>query len=195
MQTPGNLTLGALGRVRPAPDPALTADDILKAAEDLVPLLRERAVAADRDRRIEPDTYGRLGDAGFFHILKPEKYGGLELSEHVHAKVAMTLARGCASTAWVFSILSSDNMAVLAFPEQVQDEVSGDRYICDPGGQHEPQPQGQGGESARWLPADGPVGVLQRLGLFRVADLQRARRRDRGGSHVPRAARGCQADR
>jgi alkylation response protein AidB-like acyl-CoA dehydrogenase len=111
--------------VRPAPDPALTADDILKAAEDLVPVLRERAVAADHDRRIEADIYRRLGDAGFFHILKPRKYGGLELSEHEHAKVAMTLARGCASTAWVTSILSSDNMAVLAFPEQVQDEVWG----------------------------------------------------------------------
>ena len=80
METRDSRPLEALGDVRPAPDPALTADDILKAAEDLVPLLRERAVAADRDRRIEPDTYRRLGDAGFFHILKPKKYGGLELS-------------------------------------------------------------------------------------------------------------------
>ena len=125
METRDNRTPEALGDVRPAPDPALTADDILKAAEDLVPLLRERAVAADRDRRIEPDTYRRLGDAGFFHILKPKKYGGLELSEHEHAKVAMTLARGCASTAWVFSILSSDNMAILAYPEEVQEEIWG----------------------------------------------------------------------
>ena len=91
----------------------------------MVPLLRERAVAADRDRRIEADTYRRLGDAGFFHILKPKRYGGLELSEHEHAKAVMTLARGCASTAWVFSILSSDNMAVLAYPEEVQDEIWG----------------------------------------------------------------------
>jgi alkylation response protein AidB-like acyl-CoA dehydrogenase len=111
--------------IRPAPGPALTAGDILKAAQDMVPLLRERAVAADRDRRIELDTYRRLGDAGFFHILKPKRYGGLELSEHEHAKVAMTLARGCASTAWVFSILSSDNMAILAYPEQVQEEIWG----------------------------------------------------------------------
>lgn len=110
---------------RPAPDPSLTAGDILRAAEELVPLLRERAVEADRSRRIEDGTYRRLQDAGFFHILKPRKYGGLELSEHEHAKVAMTLARGCASTAWVFSILSSDNMAILAYPAEVQEEVWG----------------------------------------------------------------------
>ena len=103
---------------------ALTADDILKAARTWCPCCgacgRGRQGPADRARH-----YRRLGDAGFFHILKPKKYGGLELSEHEHAKVAMTLARGCASTAWVFSILSSDNMAVLAFPEQVQEEVWG----------------------------------------------------------------------
>jgi alkylation response protein AidB-like acyl-CoA dehydrogenase len=111
---------------RPAPDPSLTADDLLRAATDLVPLLRKHAVDTDESRRIPADTYQRLLDAGFLHILKPKKYGGLELSEHEHAKVAMTLAQGCASTAWVFSILSSDNMAVLAYPEQVQQEVWGD---------------------------------------------------------------------
>jgi alkylation response protein AidB-like acyl-CoA dehydrogenase len=125
METRNDDAPPATGNSRPAPDPSLTADDIVAAAEDLVPLLRERAVAADSGRRIEADTYRRLEDAGFFHILKPKKYGGLELSEHEHARVAMTLARGCASTAWVFSILSSDNIAILAYPQQVQDEIWG----------------------------------------------------------------------
>jgi alkylation response protein AidB-like acyl-CoA dehydrogenase len=125
MESSNSLTISAPEDMRPAPDPSLTADDVLRAAEDLVPLLRERAVEADKSRRIEADTYRRLQDTGFFHILKPKKYGGLELSEHEHAKVTMTLARGCASTAWVFSILDSDNMAILAYPEQVQEEVWG----------------------------------------------------------------------
>jgi alkylation response protein AidB-like acyl-CoA dehydrogenase len=111
---------------RPAPDPARTADDILRAAEDLVPLLRQRAAQADESRRIEADTYRRLQEAGLFRILKPKKYGGLELGEHEHARVTMTLARGCASTAWVFSILNSHNMAILSFPAQVHEEVWGE---------------------------------------------------------------------
>ena len=116
-------------RLRPAPDPSTSADDILAAAEALVPLLRERAADTDRERRISADTYRRMQEAGLFHILKPKKYGGFELSEHEHAKVAMMLATGCTSTAWVFSILSSDNIAVLAFPEEVQDEIwGGDTY-------------------------------------------------------------------
>ena len=112
--------------IRPAPPSTLSAEEILARAEAMVPRLRERAADVDRERRISDEVYRELGDAGFFHILKPKKYGGLELSEHEHAKVAMTLARGCASTAWTFSILSSDNMAVLAYPEEVQDEIWGE---------------------------------------------------------------------
>lgn len=103
----------------------LSADDVVQASEDLIPLLRERAAEVDERRRISDDTYRRLGDAGLFHVLKPKKYGGLELTEHEHARITMNLARGCASTAWVFSILSSDNMAILAYPEEVQDEIWG----------------------------------------------------------------------
>ncbi len=119
-------TASVVERPRTAPDADMTADDLLGAAEALIPLLRERAAEADQERRISADTYRRLGDAGFFHVLKPKKYGGLELSEHEHARIAMTLARGCTSTAWIFSILSSDNMAVLAYPEEVQDEIWGE---------------------------------------------------------------------
>jgi alkylation response protein AidB-like acyl-CoA dehydrogenase len=75
MPTRSDAARNAEDAVRPAPDPALTADDLVKGAEDLVPLLRERAVATDRDRQVEADTYRRLGDAGFFHILKPKRYG------------------------------------------------------------------------------------------------------------------------
>ena len=164
------------GDARPGPDPSTTAQDILRAAQDLVPLLRERAVAADAGRRIEPDTYRRLEDAGLFHILKPRKYGGLELSEHEHAKVAMTLARGCASTAWVFSILSSDNMAILAYPEQTQEEIWGQNPYATMAGNTNLNPQAKaervpggyrltgqwgfcsGSDFSQWLIFNAPAG-------------------------------------
>jgi alkylation response protein AidB-like acyl-CoA dehydrogenase len=109
-----------------APDPGLTAADLLAAAERLVPVLRERAAETDRERRIAPETFRLLQEAGLFHLLKPKEYGGLELTEHDHAQVTMTLARGCASTAWVYSILDSDNIAIVAYPQETQDEIWGD---------------------------------------------------------------------
>jgi hypothetical protein len=80
---------------------------------EVMPAQNDAAPGTGATVRPAPDPPLTAGD-----ILKPKKYGGLELSEHEHAKVAMTLARGCASTAWVFPILSSGNMAILAYPEQ-----------------------------------------------------------------------------
>ena len=108
-----------------APDPGLTAADVLAAAERLVPVLRERAAETDRERRVAPETFRLIQEAGLLHLLKPKEYGGLELTEHDHAKVTMTLARGCASTAWVYSILDSDNIAIVAYPQETQDEIWG----------------------------------------------------------------------
>lgn len=120
------LDIGRLPNPSIAPDPNMTAEDVLEAARGLIPLLREHAADTDENRRIPGVVFRAVQEAGLLHILKPKRYGGLELSEHDHARVAMTLAQGCASTAWVFSILSSDNMAVLAYPEQVQEEIWGD---------------------------------------------------------------------
>lgn len=105
------------------PDPTLTGDDLVARAEELIPLLRQRAARADETRAVEPDTFRRLQEAGFFHAFRPKRYGGLELTEHDHARIAMTLAKGCASTAWVFSILNGHSRSLLAFPEEVQDEI------------------------------------------------------------------------
>ena len=110
---------------RQPPTENRTAEDVIRAAEALVPLLRERAAETDRERRVSDEIYRRMEAAGFFHILKPKRYGGLELSEAVHARVTMTLAQGCASTAWVFSILNSDNSLILGLSPEVQDEIWG----------------------------------------------------------------------
>lgn len=110
---------------RRVPAGARTGPEVLAAAEALVPLLREHAVEIDEKRAIPLSVYRELENAGLFHILKPSRYAGFELSEHEHAMVALTLARGCASTAWVFAILSSHNIAALSFPPETQDEIWG----------------------------------------------------------------------
>ena len=110
---------------RRAPAASRTGPEVQRSAEELVPLLREHAAETDELRAIPDHVFRALQDAGLFHILKPRRYGGFELTEHDHAMVALTLARGCASTAWVFAILSSDNIAVLSYPEETQDEIWG----------------------------------------------------------------------
>ena len=151
-----------VGRRQPAT--AKSGPEVIKAAEDLVPLLREHAVQTDADRAIPEVVYRALEDAGLFHILKPKKYGGFELSEHEHAQVTVTLARGCASTAWVFSILSSDNIAVLSYPEETQDEIWGQNTYATLAGNTNLNPK------AKVVKVDGGYRLTGRWGFCSGSD-------------------------
>jgi 3-hydroxy-9,10-secoandrosta-1,3,5(10)-triene-9,17-dione monooxygenase len=171
---------------RRVPPRSLSGPEVLAAAHSLVPLLRDHAVEADASRTIDPQVFRALADAGFFHILKPRRYGGFELGEHDHAMVAMTLARGCASTAWVFSILSSHNIAALSYPEEAQDEIWGrDTYATLAGNTTlsvdataEPAPGGyrltgrwgfcSGSDFTEWLIFNAPVGDTREGHMFLV---------------------------
>ncbi|WP_155060407.1 acyl-CoA dehydrogenase family protein [Streptomyces blattellae] len=176
MQNQNLSTSSAAAGVRPGPNPSLTADDIMRAAEDLVPLLRERAAETDESRRISDDIHRRMQDAGLLHILRPKKYEGLELTDHEHAMVTLTLARGCGSTAWVFSILSASSVVGFAFPEEAQDEMWGeDPYATiagninlNPKAKAERVPGGyrltgqwgfcSGSDFSQWLMCNAPAG-------------------------------------
>ena len=102
-----------------------TKPDVLAAARALKPQFAATAVQVDRERAIPREHYEALRDARLFDILKPRKYGGLELSVHEHALATLEIAEVCASTAWVYSILAGDNLIITGFPEEAQDEIWG----------------------------------------------------------------------
>jgi 3-hydroxy-9,10-secoandrosta-1,3,5(10)-triene-9,17-dione monooxygenase len=66
-----------------------------------------------------------MSDAGLFKMFKPKKYDGLELGPHHHAMVTLALARGCASSAWLFTLYNTNNLFVLSYPEEAQEEMWG----------------------------------------------------------------------
>ena len=49
-------------------------NELIKKAEDLIPVLKERSESANTDRRIPKKTIQDMKDAGFFKILQPKKY-------------------------------------------------------------------------------------------------------------------------
>ncbi len=169
------------------PVEAPTGADVVRTAEDLVPFLRERAAEIDEERAIPEEVYRALQDAGMFNILKPRRYGGFELTEHDHAMVTLTLAKGCASTAWVFAILDSDNIAICSFPEETQEEIWGANPSAtlagntnlNPAAEVERVPGGyrlsgtwgycSGSDFSEWLIFNAPVGEEGEGHMFVVA--------------------------
>ena len=105
--------------IRPAPrSPASTApvqlspESARAAAAALVPVLAERAAEAERLRRVPEATIADLQAAGLLRMMQPKRFGGSELGLDATMNVVLELARGCPSTAWVFSNLASHSWNV-----------------------------------------------------------------------------------
>ena len=57
-----------------------SASQVLDAVRDLLPLLRDRAQETEDLRRIPDESIKSLQETGFFKLLQPARYGGLEAS-------------------------------------------------------------------------------------------------------------------
>lgn len=100
--------------------------DIVRRAANLVPVLRQRAHAAEKARRIPENTIADLMACDTFRILQPKRFGGYEL-DYGPAQLALAaeLGRGCGSSAWVGILLACHNWLVGMYPDAAQNEVWG----------------------------------------------------------------------
>jgi 3-hydroxy-9,10-secoandrosta-1,3,5(10)-triene-9,17-dione monooxygenase len=65
-----------------------TREQILESARMMVPVLRERALKAERDRLIPVDTHRAFQEAGFYKLFQPGRYGGYEMPIGMMVEVA-----------------------------------------------------------------------------------------------------------
>ena len=94
-----------LATLAPVRESVPTPDELVQRARDLVPMLRERAAATEKNRMVFPEVIKAFVDAGFFRICQPRRWGGWEMSPEVFWRVLMELGRGCGSSGWVMMIL------------------------------------------------------------------------------------------
>jgi alkylation response protein AidB-like acyl-CoA dehydrogenase len=106
-------------------DTSYTLDGLRERAAKLIPILRERALATTRDRRIPEKTIRDLWDAHLFHLLKPKKFGGPAVRPDIAFQVADQLGRGDGSVAWVWSVMTIHDLIVALYPEAFQREYWG----------------------------------------------------------------------
>lgn len=99
---------------------------VLAGVDDLLPKLRERAQAAEELRQIPQESIDELDEIGFFKLLQPEQWGGLQADPTVFYEAVRRLASACGSTGWVASIIGVHNWHLALFDQKAQDEVWGD---------------------------------------------------------------------
>lgn len=100
--------------------------DLVGRAAKLVPLLAGNAATTEDDRRVVEENITALDEAGLFSITRPARFGGLQTDFRTKLEVSRELARGCASTAWVTTLMNVCAWFTGLWPEQAQYDVWGE---------------------------------------------------------------------
>ena len=94
----------------------------------MVPMLRQQALRAERERLIPRGTHERFQEAGFYRLFQPARYGGHEMPIGMMIEVAAQLGRGCGSSAWIFTNLAVQNWIIGMHHPRAQEDVWGTRH-------------------------------------------------------------------
>ena len=103
-----------------------TRQEVIDAAEALLPDLRKRADETEDLRCLPDSTVSDLRKAGIHKLFTPKKYGGYEMPWGTHVDVSRTLGQACGSTGWVSSVVFTHTFLFGRFEPQAQEEVWGE---------------------------------------------------------------------
>jgi alkylation response protein AidB-like acyl-CoA dehydrogenase len=102
------------------------AHQLIEAVRALLPLVRDTADQAERERRM-PDTLGlALAEAGVFRMLAPRCVGGLELDPIAAMDLIELLSRADGSAGWVAGINLSSSIVAGFLPPEAGRAIFGD---------------------------------------------------------------------
>ncbi|MFC3979496.1 3-hydroxy-9,10-secoandrosta-1,3,5(10)-triene-9,17-dione monooxygenase oxygenase subunit [Streptosporangium jomthongense] len=101
------------------------SEHVLTAIRDLLPVLGERAQAAEDARVVPAESIKELREAGFFRLLQPVRFGGHEADPVTFYTAVRMIAGACGSTGWVASVLGAHAWHVATFPAAAQEEIWG----------------------------------------------------------------------
>ncbi|MCV7364198.1 acyl-CoA dehydrogenase family protein, partial [Mycolicibacterium neworleansense] len=99
---------------------------VLAGIDELLPTLRERAQETEDLRKLPDANVKALEEVGFFKLLQPEQWGGLQCDPAVFYEAVRRLASACGSTGWVAGIIGVHNWHLALFDQQAQEDVWGE---------------------------------------------------------------------
>lgn len=106
---------------------------VVRRAHDMIPELVARQAETETRTHYALDTHAAFEKAGFYDILVPKEFGGLDLDVKTYYRVVMALAAGCPSTAWQFCLGSAHAVTLCGMfdlPTQRQVFDIDEPFIC-----------------------------------------------------------------
>ncbi|QIK76696.1 3-hydroxy-9,10-secoandrosta-1,3,5(10)-triene-9,17-dione monooxygenase oxygenase subunit [Nocardioides piscis] len=103
----------------------MTTPPVLDAVRDLLPGFRERADETERLRQVPEASVKELEQAGFFRMLQPARFDGLESDPIDFFTAVRLIASADGSTGWISSVLGVHPWQVALFTDEAQQAVWG----------------------------------------------------------------------
>ena len=151
---------------------------VLDGVRDLLPAFRERADETERLRQVPDASVKELEETGFFRMLQPKRFDGLEGDPIDFYTAVSLIASACGSTGWISSVLGVHPWQVALFHDDAQQAVWGDDTSTRLSSSYAPTGKAtiaDGGFTLR-----GPLELLLRLGARDLGAARRPRLQRRG---------------
>jgi len=103
-----------------------TTQSVVNAVRALLPEIGAAVADVDRNRAVDPQVIARLHDAGYFSLLRPRAFGGLESDPDDYLTATRELSSACTSTGWLAGWLAVNSWGLSVRDERVQQEIWGD---------------------------------------------------------------------
>jgi 3-hydroxy-9,10-secoandrosta-1,3,5(10)-triene-9,17-dione monooxygenase len=110
----------------------VTPESLVARAEAIAPTLVPLQADTEQLTHYSEKTHELFKQSGFYRILTPKRYGGLEFGIDTFLQVAMNIASGCPSTGWQLCLGTSHALtAASIFEEETQAELFAESdFIC-----------------------------------------------------------------
>src|SRR3546814_925187 len=115
-------------RIGPSSSPSsgeVMSKEVLAGVRDLLPTFRDRADEAERLRQVPESSVKALEETGFFRMLQPKRFDGLESDPVDFFTAVREIASADGSTGWISSVLGVHPWQVALFPDEAQQAVWG----------------------------------------------------------------------
>ena len=148
---------------------------VVQAAKAIRPTLRRYKDEIEREQRMPEALAEEMREAGFYRLLIPRAYGGLESDPLTYLRVGELLAEGCGSVGWNIANNSIGQLVVLGLPQEGTDEIYGKGPVnlagtAVQGGGKAVRVDGGYRVTGRWQFGSGINEAVWMLGSFQVIE-------------------------
>ncbi|WP_374975732.1 acyl-CoA dehydrogenase family protein [Microbacterium trichothecenolyticum] len=121
-----NDTTAVMGGLR-VPEPGLAPQEVIERAAALRPVLRENRVAAAEAGTYSAELHEIFGNAGFYRLVQPRRYGGYEFGLETYYRTMIEISRGDPGIGWCLTLGTGHTIPLVAhFPEEVARDAFGE---------------------------------------------------------------------